>query len=103
ASYLLRAVTLAGWAPVFTQCAQCGLEGTHNWVSVVLGGVLCDECDPPQTPYVTDDDVALLVALHEGDWPEVNQEQPAKMRQAKGFIAENMLYTINHNLLSLFK
>src|SRR5699024_7253145 len=86
---------------VFTQCAQCGLEGTHNWVSVVLGGVLCDECAPPQTPYVTDDDVALLVALLEGDWPAVNQAQPAQMRQATGFIAEYLQYHLEHHLQSL--
>src|SRR5690625_7844612 len=77
----------------------------RDWSSDVcssdLGGVLCDECAPPQTPYVTDDDVALLVALHEGDWPAVNQAQPAQMRQATGFIAEYLQYHLEQHLQSL--
>uniref|UniRef100_UPI0020A64EEC DNA repair protein RecO n=1 Tax=Arthrobacter sp. H41 TaxID=1312978 RepID=UPI0020A64EEC len=29
-SYLLRALSIAGWAPSFTDCARCGAPGPHS-------------------------------------------------------------------------
>lgn len=100
-SYLLRALAIAGWAPTFSQCARCGLEGIHNWLSVPLGGVLCDDCAPPRTTYITDDEVELLTALLVGDWPVVEQAQPGQMRQATSFVAEYLQYHLEKNLQSL--
>lgn len=100
-SYLLRALTLAGWAPTFNECSRCGVEGQHNWLSVALGGVVCDDCAPPQTPYATDADIALLAALLEGDWPVVEEAQPGQMRQAASFVAEYLQYHLEKNLQSL--
>ncbi|WP_343956959.1 DNA repair protein RecO [Yaniella flava] len=100
-SYLLRALTIAGWAPTFGQCSRCGAPGIHNWLSVSLGGVVCDDCAPPQTPYVTDDVVQLLAALLAGDWPHVEHAQPGQMRQVTSFVAEYLQYHLEKNLQSL--
>lgn len=100
-SYLLRALTIAGWAPTFGECSRCGAEGRHNWLSVALGGIVCDDCAPPQTPYVTDDVVALLSALLAGDWSAVQQAEPGQMRQATSFVAEYLQYHLEKNLQSL--
>ena len=40
-SYLLRAVSTAGWAPSFTDCARCGAPGPHEAFSAPLGGAVC--------------------------------------------------------------
>src|SRR5699024_788477 len=77
ASYLLRALVIAGWAPTFPECSKCGLQGLHNWLSVPLGGVVCDDCAPPQTPYITREVVQLLAALLNGEWLKVAKAQAA--------------------------
>lgn len=100
-SYLLRALTVAGWAPRFSACSRCGLDGEHNWLSVPLGGVVCDDCAPPQTTYVTNGVVDLLAALLEGDWPTVEQAQEGHTRQATSFVAEYLQYHLEKNLQSL--
>ena len=43
-SYLLRALSVAGWAPSCFACASCGKPGPHTSFSISEGGALCDEC-----------------------------------------------------------
>lgn len=100
-SYLLRALTIAGWAPTFSECSKCGLDGIHNWLSVPLGGVVCDDCAPPQTAYVTNGVVELLAALLAGDWPAVEKAEKGQTRQATSFVAEYLQYHLEKNLQSL--
>jgi len=101
ASYLLRALVIAGWAPTFTECSKCGLQGLHNWLSVPLGGVVCDDCAPPQTPYITREVVQLLAALLNGEWLKVAKAQAADARQATSFVAQYLQYHLEKNLQSL--
>ena len=72
-SYLLRALTFAGWAPSFTDCVRCGAPGPHRSLNVTLGGVCCPQCRIPgsQTPSV--DGITLLAALLEGNWAVADQ------------------------------
>lgn len=100
-SYLLRALTIAGWAPTFDECSKCGLAGRHTWLSVVLGGVVCDDCAPPQTTYAPDDVVKLLSALLVGDWPAIDNAQNGEVRQATSFVAQYLQYHLEKNLQSL--
>ena len=37
-AYLLRAMSVAGWAPSLLDCAQCGRPGPHRAFSAGLGG-----------------------------------------------------------------
>src|SRR5699024_11875507 len=100
-SYLLRALTVAGWASRFSECSRCGIDGTHSWLSVPMGGVVCNDGAPPQTTYVTDGVVTLLEALLAGDWPKVVQAQSGHTRQATSFVAEYLQYHLEKNLQSL--
>lgn len=100
-SYLLRALVISGWAPTFHECSKCGAAGLHNWLSVVLGGVVCDDCAPPQTLYAPDEVVALLVALLAGDWPAIEQAQAGDIRQATSFVAQYLQYHLEKKLQSL--
>ncbi|HEY4577436.1 MAG TPA: DNA repair protein RecO [Yaniella sp.] len=100
-SYLLRALTISGWAPTFDECSKCGIDGRHNWLSVALGGVVCDECAPPQALYAPDNVVGLLAALLAGDWPTIEQAQEGDIRQATSFVAQYLQYHLEKNLQSL--
>ena len=40
-AFLLRALSVAGWAPSFTDCARCGDLGPHRWFSLASGGSVC--------------------------------------------------------------
>ena len=40
-SYLLRSLSVAGYAPSFDHCVQCGVEGPHRFFNPSAGGVLC--------------------------------------------------------------
>lgn len=45
--YLLRAMSLAGWAPSLFSCGQCGRPGPHTAFHPEVGGAVCTECRPP--------------------------------------------------------
>ena len=49
-SYLLRALSVAGWAPSFVDCAVTGAPGPHSAFVVQLGGVVSDTVAPPGSP-----------------------------------------------------
>lgn len=100
-SYILRALTIAGWAPTFSECSRCGIDGQHNWLSAPLGGLVCDDCATPQATYATDAEVRLLAALLAGDWLVVTQAQPGQMRRAASFVAEYLQYHLEKHLQSL--
>jgi DNA repair protein RecO (recombination protein O) len=40
-SYLLRALSVAGWAPNFSDCARCGKPGLHQDFVLQAGGMVC--------------------------------------------------------------
>ena len=46
-AYLLRGMSLAGWAPALIACAVCGTPGRHRAFSVPAGGAVCPDCRPP--------------------------------------------------------
>ncbi|KGM15512.1 DNA recombination protein RecO, partial [Actinotalea fermentans ATCC 43279 = JCM 9966 = DSM 3133] len=39
-AYLLRSLSVAGWAPSFTDCARCGAPGPHRAFAVGSGGAV---------------------------------------------------------------
>lgn len=78
-SYLLRALSMAGWAPSFSQCARCGADGPHHSFIVQLGGMVCDACAPPGAPHVQPQVVELLDSLIRGEWSRA-EAIPERMR-----------------------
>ena len=100
-SYLLRAVSMAGWAPSFEDCARCGAVGQHSAVVVQLGGVVCDDCAPPGSPRLDAATIALLSALLTGDW-EHSEVTPTRTRaQAGGIVAAYTQWHLGRGLRSL--
>jgi len=106
-SYLLRAVSMAGWAPSFEDCARCGAlgqhttRGYHGAIVVQLGGVVCDACAPPGSPRVERGTIELLSSLLTGDWTQAESTEARTRSQAGGIVAAYTQYHLGRGLRSL--
>jgi DNA repair protein RecO (recombination protein O) len=100
-SYLLRATTIAGWAPALRECAVCGTPGVHRAFSVPAGGCVCPQCRPPGAANPNPATLALLAALAEGDWPAADASDPPARREASGLVAAHLQWHLERGLRSL--
>ena len=100
-SYLLRALSIAGWAPSFGDCAVTGMPGPHSAFVAQLGGVVDDSVAPPGTPRLTDDTIELLGALLTGDWPVADHAGAGTRSQASGVIAAYTQWHLERGLRSM--
>lgn len=100
-SYLLRALSIAGYAPSFGVCALCGRAGPHRYFAVAAGGMVCTECRPGATAAPSAATVALLAALLSGDWPVANASAAPERREASGLVAAYLSWHLERGLRSL--
>ncbi|GAA1737539.1 DNA repair protein RecO [Microbacterium paludicola] len=100
-SYLLRSLSLAGWAPALDDCARCGAAGPHDQFLAQLGGVVCTACAPPGTPHVSATVLALLRALLGGDWETVDAASARDASQASGLVSAYVQWTMERGLRAL--
>lgn len=100
-SYLLRSLSIAGWAPSFGDCAVTGAPGPHSSFVVQLGGMVADEVAPPGAPRVSADTLALLGALLSGDWEVADAADSRTRNQASGIIAAFTQFHLERGLRSL--
>ncbi len=100
-SYLLRALSIAGWAPSFVDCAVTGAPGPHTAFVVQLGGVVSDAAAPPGSPRLDSDTVEVLAALLAGDWPRAQAAGERTLAQASGVVAAYTQFHLERGLRSL--
>ena len=100
-SYLLRALSLAGWAPNFDACANCGAAGPHFAFVMQTGGVVCSACKPPGAATLDGESVNLLGALLAGDWDFAEQASERARAAASGIVAAYSQWHIERGLRSL--
>jgi DNA repair protein RecO (recombination protein O) len=100
-SYLLRALSLAGWAPSFSDCARCGAPGPHDAIVVQLGGVVCNACAPTGSPRPDAATIGLLAALLTGDWAVVDAAGEQTRSKASGLVAAYTQWHLERGLRSL--
>ncbi|NNC10766.1 DNA repair protein RecO [Planctomonas sp. JC2975] len=100
-SYLLRALSIAGWAPSFDTCSRCGTVGEHSAIVVQLGGVVCADCAPPGAPRVGREVIELLSALLRGDWAAAEATDAATRDKASGIVAAYTQWHLERGLRSL--
>ncbi|TFD57665.1 DNA repair protein RecO [Cryobacterium suzukii] len=106
-SYLLRAVSMAGWAPSFQDCARCGAlgelsaGGQHSAMVVQMGGIVCDECAAPGSPRLDAATIDLLSALLTGDWVHAAESPERTQSQAAGVVAAYTQWHLGRGLRSL--
>jgi DNA repair protein RecO (recombination protein O) len=100
-SFLLRSLSVAGYAPSFDGCARCGLEGPHRAFSPAAGGMLCATCRVPGTASPAPETVALLGALLGGDWDVVEASDPRHRKEATGLVSAYLAWHLERGLKSL--
>ncbi|WP_106535933.1 DNA repair protein RecO [Haloactinopolyspora alba] len=100
-AYLLRGLSVAGFAPSFSDCARCDAEGPHRLFSVQAGGIVCRSCRPSGTVAPAPDTVALLGALLTGDWDVADASEPRARREASGITAAFLQWHLERGLRSL--
>ncbi len=100
-SYLLRALSIAGWAPSFGDCAVTGAPGPHTAFVAQLGGMVADEVAPPGVPRLTVQTIELLGALLSGDWAVADDAERSTRGQASGVIAAYVQWHLDRGLRSL--
>jgi DNA repair protein RecO (recombination protein O) len=100
-SYLLRSLSIAGWAPSFIDCAVTGAPGPHSAFVVQLGGVVADAVAPPGAPRLDAGTIDLLAALLAGDWETVDAAAERERGQASGIVAAYTQFHLERGLRSL--
>ena len=100
-SYLLRALSLAGWAPTFDSCARCGEAGPHESFVVQLGGMVCSKCAPPGAPHIIPEVVQLLDALVRGEWDAAEAHTQQNWNKASALVSAYTQWHLERSLRSL--
>lgn len=99
-SYLLRAMSIAGWAPNFVECVISGQDGPHEYFSVTLGGVVSAEHRAGASrvgPVV----IEHLAALLSGDWQTVLASEQSTRNTASGVVAAYVQHHLGRRIKSL--
>jgi DNA repair protein RecO (recombination protein O) len=100
-SFLLRSLSVAGYAPSFEACARCGVEGRHRAFSAAAGGMLCGTCRVPGTASPAPETVVLLGALLAGDWAVVEASEPRHRKEATSLVSAYLAWHLERGLKSL--
>jgi DNA repair protein RecO (recombination protein O) len=100
-SYLLRAHSVAGWAPNFADCSRCNAPGPHRAFVLQLGGVVCPDCKPAGAAVIDDDTANLLGALLSGEWDVADSTSQRTRTSAAGIVAAYSQWHIERGLKSL--
>ncbi|MCD6638640.1 MAG: DNA repair protein RecO [Nocardioides sp.] len=100
-SYLLRSLSVAGYAPSFGHCVSCGVEGPHPFFNPSAGGVMCSRCKLPGSATPAPETVRLLAALLTGDWPLVHASEARHLREASGLVSAYLAWHLERGLRSL--
>ena len=100
-AYLLRAMSVAGWAPALTECARCATPGPHRAFHVAAGGSVCGHCRPAGSTTPPMGVLDLMSALHDGDWEAAAGSTPAHRSHASGLVAAHLQWHLERRLRTL--
>jgi DNA repair protein RecO (recombination protein O) len=100
-AFLLRAMTVAGYAPALGDCARCGAPGPHRAFSVPAGGTVCPSCRPAGAASPAPAALGLLVDLLAGDWEPAEASDGRTRREASGLVAAHLQWHLERGLRSL--
>jgi DNA repair protein RecO (recombination protein O) len=100
-AFLLRSLSVAGWAPSFSDCAHCGEPGPHRAFSMPSGGSVCPNCRPPGSAAPAPQTIALLAALLAGDWDLADASELRHRREGSGLVAAFLQWHLERGLRSL--
>ncbi|MDI3314048.1 MAG: DNA repair protein RecO [Mycobacterium sp.] len=100
-AYLLRAMSIAGWAPALTECARCATPGPHRAFHIAAGGSVCSRCRPAGAITPPVGVLGLMSALRDGDWETAQGAPASHRRQASGLVAAHLQWHLERQLRTL--
>ena len=100
-AFLLRAMSVAGYAPALSDCARCGADGPHRAFSVPAGGTVCPACRPSGAASPAPAALELMVALLTGEWDAAERADTRTRREASGLVAAHLQWHLERGLRSL--
>lgn len=100
-AYLLRAMSIAGWAPAIVECARCAAPGPHRAFHIAAGGSVCVHCRPAGAATPPQGVLDLMAALHDGDWDATENVPHNHRSQASGLIAAHLQWHLERKLRTL--
>lgn len=100
-AYLLRSLSIAGYAPSMTICSRCEAPGPHKYFSLVGGGSVCAECKPSASATPAPETLTLMSDLLTSNWNGADQSQIRNRREASGLIAAYLQWHLERGLKSL--
>ena len=100
-AFLLRAMSVAGYAPALSDCARCGADGPHRAFSIPAGGTVCPVCRPPGAASPPPAALTLMVDLLTGDWDAAETADARTRREASGLVAAHLQWHLERGLRSL--
>ena len=100
-AYLLRSLSIAGYAPSMTICSRCESPGPHKYFSLVGGGSVCLDCRPSASATPAPETLQLMSDLLTGDWESADQSEGKYRREASGLVAAYLQWHIERELRSL--
>lgn len=100
-AFLLRSLSIAGYAPSLGDCARCGAAGPHRDFAISGGGSVCPECRPAGAAHPSAAALLLLAALLDGDWAHADAAEAPVCREASGLVAAYLQWHLERGLRSL--
>ena len=100
-AFLLRSLSVGGYAPSLEDCSVCEAPGPHRFFSLSGGGSICTNCRTSGAATVTAPTLELMGALLSGQWDVAESSDPKSRREASGVIAAYLQYHLERSLRSL--
>ena len=100
-AFVLRTLSISGYAPGLDDCARCGAEGPHRSFHVSSGGLVCPDCRPSGSASPSPGSVALMSALLTGDWATADATDRRTQREASGLVSAYLEWHLDRRLRSM--
>ena len=100
-AFLLRAMSVAGYAPALADCARCGTPGPHRAFSIPAGGTVCPACRPAGAASPAPAALQLMLDLLTGDWDAAETADARIRREASGLVSAHLQWHLERGLRSL--
>jgi DNA repair protein RecO (recombination protein O) len=100
-AFILRSLAVAGYAPSFSDCAQCAEAGPHKFFSPSSGGMVCASCRPIGSASPRPATVELMSALLTGDWKSADDANALSRQESRSLTAAYLTWQLDRQLRSL--
>jgi DNA repair protein RecO (recombination protein O) len=100
-AFLLRSLSVAGWAPAIDECCRCGERGQLRGFAIAAGGAVCARCRQPGAATPAPPTFSLMLALLRGDWEYADETEQRHRVECSGLVAAYLQWHLEHGIRSL--